>query len=232
MANLTITNIDNSTVIIGNAQFDDELIEFPGAATYVEGTIMARKDVADAITVTPNVGNTGNGTVTLASVVGGTVVPVVGNYNLEVIEAVVNGGIFKLVDPNGAVVDPYIPMTPGAGAATLVETSGMTFTITDGATDFIVGDKFALAVAADGKMVVYAAAGAGGAQYPKAVLTYDVTATGAGNISSRLLISGQVRRNKLVINGGGTVTDAIVDALRNYSIEALPVSELNIQDNQ
>jgi hypothetical protein len=232
MANLTITNIDNSAVIVGNAQFDDELIAFPGLDTYAEGTIMARRAVATAIVAAANGGNTGNGTVTLASVVEGDVIPKVGAYNLEVITAVANGGIFKLVDPNGAVVNPYIPMTVGAGAATIVETNGMIFTITDAGTDFIVGDKFSLTVAADGKMVVYAVAGVGGAQIPKAVLTYEVSAAGAGNVSARVMVSGEVRRDKLVIDAGGSVTDAIVDMLRSFGLVALPVDELNIQDNQ
>jgi hypothetical protein len=46
------------------------------------------------------------------------------------------------------------------------------------------------------------------------------------------MIGGQVRREKLVIDAGGTVTDSIVDKLRDFGIVALSVDELNIPDNQ
>lgn len=159
MANLTITNNDIGDVVLKNAEFRDDTLSFPGADTYLDGTILARQKVAEAIVAAADAGNTGDGTVTLATVQAGSIVPVVGAYNLECVAAVGNGGVFKLEDPNGAVVATDITMTPGAGGATIVTVAGMQFTITDGATDFIVGDKFSLTVAADGKLVVYAAAG-------------------------------------------------------------------------
>jgi len=70
MPNLTITNNDLSTVILADALFNDETVQFPGADDYVEGTIMARKTVADAVTASAFTG-TGDGTVTLATVAPG-----------------------------------------------------------------------------------------------------------------------------------------------------------------
>lgn len=231
MDNITITNNDLSTVILCDAKFDDEILAFPGADTYVEGTILARKQVADAVVVAAGA-NTGDGTVTLATVAAGSTIPLVGAYVLTCTTAVVNGGVFNLVDPNGAIVAAGLTMTVGAGAATVFEVAGLQFTVTDGATDFIVGDSFTLTVAADGDMVIFATDGAGGAQIPKAVLTYDITTTGAADVAARVMVSGRVRREKLVIDAGGTVTDAIVDQLRDYSIVAQSVNELNILDNQ
>lgn len=232
MSNITITNNDLGTVVLCDEKFDDVLLAFPGADTYVEGTILARKQVADAITATADVGNTGDGTFTAASVIAGDTIPLVGDYNLECVSAVTNGGIFKLEDPNGNIVANNLVMTAGAGAATIFTAAGMTFTITDGATDFIVGDKAALTVAADGDVVVFAEDGIGGAQVPSMVLTYDITTTGAADVGARAMVSGRVRREKLVIDAGGTVTDRIVDQLRDYSIVAQSVTELNILDNQ
>lgn len=231
MANLTITNNSLSTVVLDEEVHEDAILSFPGADTYVEGTILARKEVADAVTVAAGT-NTGDGTVTLATVAAGEIVPKVGAYTLTVIEAVTNGGIFNLTDPDGNIVASYLQMTAGAGASTAFTAAGLNFTITDGATDFVVGDSFTLTVAADGKMVVYATAGAGGAQVPKAVLTYDITQTGAADVAIRQMVSGQVRREKLVIDAGGTVTDAIVEQLRDFGIVAVSVTELNIPDNQ
>lgn len=232
MANLTITENDLGTVILQDAVHDDVTLKFPGADTYVEGTILARKQVADAIVAAADVGNTGDGTVTLASVIAGDVIPLVGAYNLECIVAVANGGTFKLEDPNGNILDANLVLLAGAGVATVFSIGGMTFTVTDGATDFIVGDKFSLTVAVDGDVVIFAVDGVGGAQIPSMVLTYECTATGAEDQAQRVMVSGQVRREKLVIDAGGTVTDRIVDDLRDFGIVARSVDELNILDNQ
>ena len=235
MANLEITNIDLGSVELENNKFDDELLTFPGASTALEGTILSRKVVDDAITPAADGGNTGDGTVTVASVVTGPVVPLVGAYNLEIVEAVTNGGVLKLEDPNGALVAEKLTMTVGAGAATVFEVAGMTFTITDGSTDFVLGDKFSLTVAADGKMVFFATDGAGGAQIPTEVLSRETVSTGAGDVPVRPIVSGKVRRERLVIEAdgdGSNVTDVIIDQLRSIGIVALSVRELNILDNQ
>jgi hypothetical protein len=232
MANLTITNNDLGGVVIADALFNDNILKFPGADTYVEGTLLARKQVVDAITATADVGNTGDGTFTAASVIAGDIIPLVGDYNLECVAAVANGGVFKLEDPNGAILANDLTMTVGALAATIFYVAGMTFTITDGATDFIVGDKAALTVAVDGDVVIFDEDGIGGAQIPSQVLTYEVTTTGAADVAARTLVGGRVRREKLVIDAGGTVTDRMVDSLQDYGIVAQSVTELNILDNQ
>lgn len=234
MVNLVITNNDIGSIILKDAQFRDELLVFAGADTFVNGTILARKAVADA--VTPAAGsNTGDGTVTLATVVAGSVVPLVGAYLMTFTTAVANGGIFKLEDPNGAQVASDLIMTVGAGAATVFEVEGLEFTVTDGSTDFIVGDSFTLTVAADGKMLPFLKTGAGGVQVPSAVLTYDLTRTGAGNEPIRAMIAGSVRKERLVIDidgDGSNVDDVVLDQLRQLGIVSIDTQELNIQDNQ
>lgn len=70
---------------------------------------------------------------------------------------------------------------------------------------------------------------------PKAVLTYPVTVTGAGDVTIRALASGKLRRDKLIIDADGDATNvdgAVTDQLRDYGLEVVSVSELNIQDNQ
>jgi hypothetical protein len=231
MANPTITNINVRNLVMEGASYRDETFTAAGAATYAEGTILARQAVATAVVVAAG-SNTGNGTCTVASVVNSPIVPIVGAYVLTCITAVTHGGIFKLVDPNGAVVSNYLPMTASTGAATVFEVGGLVFTLTDGSTDFAAADSFTITVAANGKLVVYATAGAGGAQIPVAVLPYEVITSGAGDVSIRALVAGKVIKEELVINGGGTVTNAILDQLRNVGIVAANVTELNIQDNQ
>jgi len=70
---------------------------------------------------------------------------------------------------------------------------------------------------------------------PKAVLTNEIVSTGAGDVYARPMISGEVRQERLVIDADGdasNVDQAVKDQLRDYSIVAVSVTELNILDNQ
>jgi hypothetical protein len=235
MSNLIITNNDLGSVVYGPAEFRDETLAFGAADVAAEGTILARKEVVTAITVAADAGNTGDGTCTLASVVAGPAIPLVGDYTLECVEAITNGGRFKLEDPNGALISNNLIMTAGAGAATVFELAGMTFTLTDGATDFVVGDKFALTVDADGKLGYYATAGLGGLQVPTHVLTYAITVTGAENKAIRAMVAGKVRKERLILDAdgdGSNITNSILDKLRDIGIVPIDVTEVNVLDNQ
>lgn len=236
MANPEITNVDLGRCVLEAWDFSDELLVFGGADTFVEGTILARRKVG----LTPTIGDitragTSDGTVTAAAVVGGSKVPKVGDYVLTCIEAIANGGVWKLVDPDGELVAPYLPMTVGAGAVTTFEVDGLSFVVTDGANDFEVGDTVDITVAADGKMVPFATDGAGGAQFPLAVLPHESVRTGAGNNAIRALRAGRVNKNRLVIDADGdasNVTAAILDALRAAGIMTDDVKQLSELDNQ
>jgi len=90
--------------------------------------------------------NTGNGTVTVPTLATGGPA-MVGLYALEVITApVTHGGTFQLSDPNGVVLDSNIQMTDAAGSVLVYSGHGIGFTITDGTTNFIVGDDFTVEV--------------------------------------------------------------------------------------
>lgn len=234
MPNSVITNVDTGNVELADGQFQDETLAFAGTDTFVKGTLLARRLVATAIVASAVIGGTGTGTCTAAAVVEGPEVPIPGVWTLRLVEVVANGGIWHLEDPNGKIVATDLRMTAGSGTATVFEVAGMTFTITD-ATDFIVGNTFTLTVAADGKLVIYAIAGVGGAQRPMAVLTYDVSRTGAGDVPIRALVRGTVNKRRLVIDadGNGTnITAAILDQLRAAGIHAEDVALLSKLDNQ
>lgn len=67
---------------------------------------------------------------------------------------------------------------------------------------------------------------------PLAVLTYDLTVAGAGDIPVRLLVAGRVNRTRLKLNGSALpVPQAVVDALRDFSIIALHVDQCDLYDN-
>ena len=70
---------------------------------------------------------------------------------------------------------------------------------------------------------------------PKAVLTYDVSNAGAGDVPVRALLKGKVNFNRLVIDADGdnsNVDAAVMDQLRDYGIETQNVQDLSILDNQ
>jgi hypothetical protein len=234
VSNIVITNVDLGSVILAAAGFRDELLTFAGEDTFVEGTLLARQSVNTAITPSAVTG-TGNGTVTAASVVAGTDVPIPGNWVLRCVAAATNGGTFRLEDPNGKICAAGLVLTGGSGGANIFEAAGMIFTINDGGTDFAVGDTFTLPVVANGKLVPFNPAGAGGAQRPIGVLTYNVYRASAGDTKVRAMVSGTVNKRRLIIDadGNGTnITAAILDELRSAGILAVDSKNLAALDNQ
>lgn len=104
--------------------------------------------IASIIGAVTDGSNTGNGTVTLPILASGGPA-IVGDYALEcTIAGVTHGGTFELSDPNGVVIDSNILMTDAAGSVLNYSGHGIGFTITDGSTNFIVGDDFTIAVTA------------------------------------------------------------------------------------
>ncbi|MCP4444730.1 MAG: head decoration protein [Myxococcales bacterium] len=87
-----------------------------------------------------------------------------------------------------------------------------------------------------GKMVPFVKGGSTNENgIPKAVLTYEVEATAAGDVPISNMVSGSVRAGRLVIDADGDATniDAVVmDQMRDYMTVAVDVQELNILDNQ
>ena len=86
------------------------------------------------------------------------------------------------------------------------------------------------------KLVIYVKGGVVNENgIPKAVLTYEVEATGAGDVPVRIMQKGKVNFNRLVIDADGdntNVDNAVMDELRDYGIETVSVDNLSILDNQ
>jgi len=87
-----------------------------------------------------------------------------------------------------------------------------------------------------GKLVVYVKGGVTNENgIPKALLTYGVTATGAGDVPVRAAVRGVYRKEQLIIDADGDDTNidaAVVDQLRAYGLTPIDFTELNILDNQ
>lgn len=206
-------------------------------------TIMAQVAVTVPTTGTADGGNTGNGTVTGVALIAG-LLPRVGTWTLECITAVADGGVFKLTDPGGNIIRNDLAMTAGAGLATTfyVPEVGLTFIITDAATDFIVGDKFTIAVTASGKWVPFDPDAVNGAQIPRGILLSDsVTAAAlvAGDVVDQAILTGggcTVDGQQIVFDDGVSTVDTVLaggqtvrDALAIYGIfieDTIDIDEL------
>lgn len=99
--------------------------------------ILASQETMEAAAATANAGNTGNGTFSGTPVITGGKE---GVYKVNITAAATNAGTFVVEDPDGNIV--------GYGTvAVAFNKGGVSFTLQDGSTDFVVGDGFTFAVA-------------------------------------------------------------------------------------
>lgn len=154
---------------------EDELDYSRDAVTILSGQDIAigrvlGKVTAGTATGAAVAGNTGNGAISAVSA--GSAAKKVGVYMVTCIEAAANGGTFAVEDPDGVIVGSAVVGTPYAGP--------VNFSLADGATDFVAGDRFAITVAAgSGKYKAHDPANTDGSQVAVAVALQSVDATAA-----------------------------------------------------
>jgi len=230
--NPEITNNDNLQLEVFNPKYEDAILAFPGVATWAKGVIMAKALVA-AGAITPDVGNTGDGTATLLAIAPGGP-PIPGNWNLECILAgITHGGRFKLEDPNGERVGGDFNMSDVAGDTLLISAGGIEVLLTDGAPNFVAGDKFALAITdLGGDWVPWVEDAVDGSGQAMGIMPETRVATGSGDLYGRMMVSGQIHYLKLSVQAGGTVPQKALDQLRNFTILDVKGVRLDSLDNQ
>jgi hypothetical protein len=170
------------------------------AVTIAAGSVLAACSLlallASGMTATATAGtNTGNGAMGAITVEPGAQV---GTYMLRITKAATNAGDFEVLDPEGDVV--------GLGSvAAAFNAGGLSFTLADGATDFVVGDTFKIAVTGAGKYVAFDPTATTGAQNPSAMLIWP-----AGDADVDVEAAAIVRDaelNDLSINWPTGITD-------------------------
>jgi len=158
---------------------------------------------------TPDGGNTGNGTLTLVE---GRSQTQIGTYTVECTAAVTNGGVFKVTDPDGNDIQTGITIPPGAGASIAFDNDQIAGTITDGSTDFDVGDLFTVAVSIDPRQVVLLDKTAtDGSSLIYGVLTDDVDASSAA-VRGVVYRTGQFNQRAVALASGTDIEDVREDA--------------------
>jgi hypothetical protein len=167
-------------------------------ANFPVGRIVARASIG---TVTTGASGTGNGAFAATPVVSpGTQE---GVYTLEIFEAVGNAGRFEVRAPDGDVI--------GLGnVGVAFDKGGISFTLLDGTTDFVVGDRRTITVAGGSdKIVNFDADGTGGAEVVVGVAydTYDASSADVkGVIIAR---DAEVRLADLSAAAGGDLAAGI-----------------------
>jgi hypothetical protein len=176
---LPVSLRDDNATIIQNA----------GRTTVIESkTLMGKEAVVAAVVVAIGGSNAGNGTVTVASVVGldtlgNKVLPKAGAYAFTLTAALIG----KITDPDG--VDIITGIALNDGTTTVVQYAGLIFTVTDGGTAFEALDTFSITVAASNKWTPFSGANILGADKPQGV--YDPEGY-LGDILAADIVAGDV----------------------------------------
>lgn len=181
------------------------------AGNYKAGSVLGKITVGTA-TAIAKVGNAGNGA--MGAITVGAAKP--GAYAVTFIEPAANAGTFQMEDPDGVNVG-----TGTVGAA--FTGGGLTFTIADGAADFVAGDQFTVTVAAgSGKFKLWNPANTDGSETAVAVLYRNVDATAGDRPVLAIVRDAEVNRHLLAHFVGATDNQktAAVDQLAARGIIA------------
>jgi len=137
--------------------------------------------------------NTGNGVLGAVTLAAGALP---GAYKLKITKAAANAGDFEVIDPNNEVC--------GVGTVGVAFVGGgLSFTLADGASDFVVGDTFTLTVGAgSGKLVQLAPSAADGSQIAAGVLWGHAKAS-AGDVASTVNVRLTAVNGPLLVWPGG-----------------------------
>lgn len=107
--------------------------------------------------------------------------------------------------------------------------------ITFAGADTLVAGTILAVDSVSGKFVIFVKGGSTNENgIPKGVLTYDVSATGAGDVGADVMVGGCVRLDKLVIDAdgdGSNVDQAVRDQLRDFGIDSVESRDLSELDN-
>lgn len=180
-----------------------------GTDAMVRGTVMGKITLGDASAAADG-GNTGNGTFTLDATTPILNGAKVGAYTVTCVAAASNGGTFRVEDPDGTVL--------GDVAVGSTFADDIKFAIADGGTDFVVGDKFTVTIAAgSGKIVPSLAAATDGSQVPHGILANDTLAADGADIEANIYIGGEFNSDNLTFGTGHTAA-SVKDGLRGKGI--------------
>lgn len=228
MSNITITDTDVGTPVLGEGKFLDATVSFAAADTFAAGTLMGQKTTS-ADSYDGTITGTGTREATLTARSGKSMK--VGSYTLTAGTLTSGAGEWTMEDPDG-ITETYT--TSAAGEDMTFELLGVDVEIADTGTDYETSDSVAFTVAAGSKWVPFAPTETNGAQDPRSVLTYELTKTSSGDLAARLMVGGDAKKERLIIDEDGdnsNVTAAILAKLRTNGVNAVATEQLGAYDN-
>lgn len=122
-----------------------------------------------------------------------------GQYRFECIAAVTNGGTFKVVGPDGSTLNTGSIVAGAGGTWAVADSRVINFTITDGSTDFAVGDAFEVAVfnVTTGKVTAWDPSAVSGADDAAGILYDDVDASGGDKMGAIVARDAEILTQEL-----------------------------------
>ena len=192
-----------------NGSLSRESVTILSGQNLQPGHILGKVSVGEAVGAAVS-GNTGNGTITAVSA-GDTAQA--GVYQIVCIEPATNIGTFAVENPKGVII--------GHAVVGAVFEGEVNFTLTDGATDFVAGDRFTVTVdEGSGKYKEYNPANTDGSQVAAAILIDYADATVADCPGVILARHAEVNKAELVwFTGANDVQkEAALTELRLYDI--------------
>ena len=153
------------------------------------GAVIAAR-TRSTVTVTAGDGNTGDGEATLSDPALGQLAEA-GIYRLACISAGADG-IFQVLSPKGYVLPDLTVGEAYAGGH-------LNLTVADGATDFVVGDTFAIEVSGDGKAVSLDPAAVDGTAEAIGIVAYDVTAPDGADTEVTAILRDAVLADRVIV---------------------------------
>ena len=182
------------------------------------GAVVGKVNTSTPTTGTAAGGNTGNGTVTAVE---GRRDLKIGTYTVECTASATNSGTFKVTNPNGDDIQTGIEIPAGAGHSVEFSNDELAGKITDGSTDFAVGDIFTVAVTIAERQVKLLDKGASdGSKDPYGVLAEDVDAS-SGKVASVVYLEGEFNERSLTFATGTDIED-VRDGMRTLGMIAVP----------
>lgn len=188
------------------------------AKSYVPGSVLGQVVVGAATPAAYSWNAAGTGTIASVTVTAGAKV---GVYYVTMIDAETDKGNFTVTDPDGIIV--------GLGVVgTAFNSGGVSFTVTDGATDFSVGEGFKITVAAgSGKYKLAVETATDGSKVAAAIVMEEVSVPATTDTAVLCMVKGPA-----IVSKAGLVLDATYDQAgeKNVVYAALEAKGINCND--
>lgn len=175
------------------------------------GTVLGKTLTSGSATATAFSGNTGNGTMGTITVSGAAKI---GNHKLIVIEPGTDAGKFAVEGPDGIII--------GRGTVGVAfSAGGLAFTLADGATDFISGDGFDIAVTGTEVYAKYDNTATDGTQTAVAILAYPAANSGSTQAITVIARHAEVKAD--LLNWGTNDATGKTDGIKDLKAVSIHV---------